>query len=302
MAWVYLNALKQLDMFSQNIMLNIGKQSAFKSFTGIIFTAVYAGVMAAVIITQAQNYLSTTSPITVEDSFTRALYPEINLIDNKLNPVFIGYSNETAWIEAADMPKYFTLVTQKIKWISSTDANGNQILTKNFETYPSLPCSQLTSDEFQAFDYMGKDDNYYQSIAGYGWCTRRPKNTTVEGKSSDVYYTLMTLKVLPCSLSTGCKTYDEIVKANFQLILPTTNFNASNKTTPMNFIISVDDIYYIQPYLRQTYTGKVRKRDVQDFEGLLPVWVDKFLYLTLEVLFSQPLIEIMRVSVQQLML
>jgi len=56
---------------------------------------------------------------------------------------------------------------------------------------------------------------FYNMVINFGICTRLPNDMTVEGKGADDYYTLLSLKVLPCSLEKGCKSFEEMAKPIF---------------------------------------------------------------------------------------
>lgn len=138
-----------------------------------------------------------------------------------------------------------------------------------------MPCSQLSAAELQVFEYMGKDDYFYQTIPVYGVCTRPTSDYIVEGKGSDEVYRLVTLKVLPCSRPTGCKGIDEIAKSNFQIILPSSNFDVSNYENPHRFVLNVDDIFYINPTIKQMFNSKIKQVTIKDSGGIFPSWSER---------------------------
>lgn len=267
-----LQFLTNLDIFSTTFSLNIGGRAAMRSFAGLLFTIVYLSIMLAVTVTNVQDYFDTSNPISMTDSYSTSLSPKINVYDNKVNPVLIAYSTEIDWIKAEDLHMYFTFVIEKVTWVSSTTEDGEQLFEKQFDTFPTIPCSELTEEEFKIFDFMDKTSFVYESISGYGLCGRLPRNLTVEGNGADEIFSLLSVKVLPCSSGSQCKSYKEMVKTNFQIILPNTNFNASSVERPLTFSTSYDDIYYVHPLLKQTYTSKMMQRSVMDQVGLFPKW------------------------------
>ena len=264
--------VKQLDLFSNGFSLNVNGDSSYKTLAGLLFTVAYAGGLLAVTTVQFQSYFDTTSPIAVTDSFSTAVYPQVNLIDNGFYPAIIPYSNETEPIKSVNISQYLTIKFQKVIWNTTIDASGVASLQKNFQDFPTIPCSELTAEEKQRFEYMGTNSTYFSMLPEFGICTRLPTDTTVEGKGSDDFYTLFSVKILPCSLTSGCKSAAEIAKVNFLLVLPSLNYNASNKADPMKTIVTLDDIYYINPPLKQTYTGKIRQQKISDLVGVYPSW------------------------------
>ena len=133
--------VKYLDFFSEGVGLNVGGHSVFRTAYGSLFTALYMAIMLIIVVINASKYLDKTRPLSVGDVFTRKLYPEINLLDNNLLPVIVAYSNETEWITAGSMSKYFTIVAHKITWRTETNNITNQlVLRKEFQIFPTKPC------------------------------------------------------------------------------------------------------------------------------------------------------------------
>ena len=81
------------------------------------------------------KYFDKTQPISVGESYSREKYPKIDLIENKLLPVFLGYSSETDFIPLDEIDQYFTFITQRISWLNILDINGNPTTEKQIETF-----------------------------------------------------------------------------------------------------------------------------------------------------------------------
>ena len=124
----------------------------------------------------------------------------------------------------------------------------------------TVACSTLMDDEFSIFEYMGKDNYYYNTIKEFGICPRPSDSFVVEGKGSEAIYRLFTIKIMPCSLPAGCESVDEMAKANFQIVLPSSNYQLSSKDDPHKFILNVDDVYYINPTVKQMFNSKTNRR------------------------------------------
>ena len=136
-------------------------------------------------------------------------------------------------------------------------------------------CSTLTDDEFSIFEYMGKDNYYYNTIKEFGICPHPSDSFVVEGKGSEAIYRLFTIKIMPCSLPAGCKSVDEMAKANFQIVLPSSNYQLSSKDDPHKFILNVDDVYYINPTVKQMFNSKIKQTTVRDSGGVFSDWSDR---------------------------
>lgn len=269
----FLSMIKYLDLFSGGISLNVGGHAVFRTPYGILFSIAYLGIMTYIVISALDKYLDKSKPLAVGEIYSTDIVPEINLYRNKILPVVVAYSNETECINADQINKYFTIKTEKIIWKAVTNNQTQEAdIQKIIESYPTIPCSQLTDDQLKIYEYMGTQNFYYQTLKNYGICSVLPKNTTVKGKSSDDYYTIMTLKVLPCSLDSGCATDDEMSEVNFQVILPSSNLDVSNSDNPHKFTIRADEVYYVTPSVRQLYLTKLKEFTVHDYEGIVPTW------------------------------
>jgi hypothetical protein len=267
--------VKYLDFFSEGVNLNVGGHAVFRTVYGSLFTIVYLGIMIYIIVMNASKYLDKSNPLAVGEVFSRENYPEINLVDNKIIPVMVAYKDETNWITVEEIDRYFTLVTQKIIWEAITDNSTKEVhLKKRFETYPTLPCSQLSEAELkEKFEYMGKNNYYYRTLTTYGICPQIPNSVTIVGKTSDEYFSQLIFKILPCSLpSASCAPASQLPLVNFQLLLPYTNLKVKDLTDPHDFAVEGDAIYYVVPSFRQVYTARVKQLNVYDFEGLFPSW------------------------------
>lgn len=122
---------------------------------------------------------------------------------------------------------------------------------------------------------MSKEDYFYQAIPVYGMCPRPTKDYIVEGKGSDEVYRLVTLKVLPCSRSAGCVDAAAMAKANFQIILPSSNFDVSDYMQPHRFVLNVDDIFYVNPSIKQMFNSKIKQVTIKDSGGIFPTWSER---------------------------
>jgi hypothetical protein len=59
-----------------------------------------------------------------------------------------------------------------------------------------------------------------------------------------------------------------MAKVNFQWIMSASIFDSTNYTHPRSVLANADDIYYINPALRQMYTAKFKENIVWDSKGL----------------------------------
>lgn len=267
--------LKKLDFFSESATLNIGGEAAHRTFYGTLFTVIYTGIMLAIITTQFQSYLDTTLPLAVGESYSTEKYPEVNLTENSLLPVIIAYTNETDFINATDIGRYLTLKAQHTTWKVVKNDKGNDIFEKTVRVFSVKPCRSLSNQKRAILDYMGKDNIFHESIDIHGLCPDIPLDLSVQGKGSDELFTTFDYKIYPCSLGSECKSFNDIIKVNFQMILPNSKLEVNNYTEPLTFTITADDIYFVNPQSHQVFTIKLKQFTVLDYIGLNPSWKER---------------------------
>ena len=259
-------------MFSENLTIGVRGRSTYKTFIGLIFSLAYIGLLIQVTVNQFQNYVDVSNPAVFTDTYTTETYPKIEVVKQHLTPVILPFSTEVDFIDPEDYPQYMTVLAQTILWSYETNAEGESVLVKSFTTYETASCKNLSPEELQRYDYMKPDEAFYASFYEFGICMKIPANLTVEGKGTDQFYTLTSLRILPCSLDTGCRSFEEMTKVNFNIAIPVTGYNASDYEHPLSSRMSIDEAYYVHPFVKQTYLAKVRNLRVMDLVGVFPDW------------------------------
>lgn len=266
------SALKYLDFFSESISLNIEGHSVYRTFYGILFTVIYAVVMVSIVVTQTRIYLDRTNPIAVGETYSIEQYPTIDLYENKIIPVIVVYPDNSQWMKANEVSKYFTFKIEKVTWVSIDKGDDDQIFEKQVESFETIPCSKIDSEGKEALSYIKSSGIFSERVDQYGLCPQISKGTVVHGRGFDPIFTTLEVKIYPCSLAAGCVEESAIPKANFQLLLPATNFEASNYENPLSFTLRADDFYYVNPMLSQIFGLKLKQISVRDYIGLFPSW------------------------------
>ena len=246
-----------------------------RTYIGTLFTVAYIRAMVAIVWTEIESYLDTSSPIAVGESFTQAKYPNVNLPKNKIYPVLLGYSNETELIKVEDFAQYITIKIQRTTWIELTKPTGEKYFEKGIELFEAVPCKYLSSKRKRTLDYMDSSPLFKETVVEYGICPDIPLNLSVEGKGTDSFYSTFDFQIFPCSLLSGCRSQNDIVKSNFQMVLPTSNLDISNLEEPISFRPTADDVFYINPTSSQVFSIKLKKFTVKDYIGLMPTWKER---------------------------
>jgi len=77
---------------------------------------VYASVLFGITANQNEGISWYRQSITVTDSHTTQVYPQIKLMESHLSPMMIGWSTEVDFIEVENFNQYFTIMFQKVIW------------------------------------------------------------------------------------------------------------------------------------------------------------------------------------------
>ena len=260
--------LKSIDVFGKKVELQVDGGDSYKSYVGATLSLFYGIIMAILSVITIKSYLSTSSPILFGESYQRSLYPEIHLEQNKLMPFLIVYSTETDLVLPSQMDKYFSFSVEKIVWKTVTDDSGATTVKKIVSYNQAVPCGSLSATELQPYDYVEPTSYLKEMIKDYAICLPGSSDLRVFGKGSDEEFGLITFKIKPCSLQTGCASLEELGKVNFQWVLPQSTFDSTNYKTPKKSQSNADDIYYLNPAIRQMYSAKFKENVVWDSIGL----------------------------------
>lgn len=260
---------KKLDLVSPPVQLYVGGNERHNSWMGVIFTFIYGLIMMYALTFELDSYLRNDMPLSVRDSYTRSEYPQVQLMHSNLLPLFFGYKNEVDTIDADEVGRWFTFSTIKVTWNTTTQDDGEVVLKKQIMNFETVPCKYLTEEQKMAYEYIEKGSYLSEMFDTVGICIRANENYYVMGKGSDDIFETINYRLMPCSLESGCATFDEMKIANFVLAMPTSNMDASNFEKPHFHITNADDIYYINPFVRQIYSAKIRENQVKDLLGLI---------------------------------
>ena len=283
----YSDLLKKIDIFAEPPNLNIDGQVKYRSKTGALFTLIYATALVSVIVVQLMGFFDTSSPLTSTDTYTRDVYPRINLREHKIVPSIIGYSDEVTLIPVDELNYYMTLGAFLVRWVPTSDPNDSAANTeKLFERIDLIPCRELYEKSPELFDYYQKDDTPIQILQEYGLCINANDDRfRVDGQLTADLWEYISIFIRPCSQvtvfnnpdgttseTTNCATADDINKLNFVVSTPIGSYKAAQKNNPLKLIPNFDEVFYVNTFANQQYTTKVGETSVMDYTGILPAW------------------------------
>ena len=278
--------IKFFDIFGKKVEIKVDGNDYYKSYSGALISFAYGIIMLILSVLSIQSYLRTDSPGLIGESYERSLYPEINLENNNLMPFFIGYRTETDLILPSEMSKFFTFTIEKIVWRTIVQTNESATLEKVIDYVEAVPCGSLSEESRKSYKYI-REGSFLQTLfSDYAMCMPGDSNLRVFGKGSDQEFGLISFKVKPCSLPSGCASIQEMRDVNFQWVLPTNTFDSSNYVSPKSVLADADNVYYINPSINQIYVAKFKEIVVWDSEGFFnPDPTEKIRYFDISDIF-----------------
>jgi len=282
--------LRHLDIFAKEPGLYVDGNLKFKSKTGAFFTFGYILLLSLLVIFQLRDFFNTSSPVTSSESFSKDIYPSVDLAKNKIIPALIVYTDETTLLPITDYSYYFTLSAHKITWQSTEtnlDGSSGQDSLKLFDKINIIPCSELLAKRPELFDYFESYSYPKSLLMSYGVCLDATQdNFYVSGQATDDLWEQISLYMRPCSnmvktgvdgagnpiLQPNCATEEELTKLNFILSMPLISYNSTKYTDPISYIPDLSEIYYITLNSMQMITGIIGQTQIKDFIGFPPKW------------------------------
>jgi hypothetical protein len=280
--------IKGLDMFGKKVELQIEGRSSFKSYFGAAVTLIFLGFVTTVSAPTFLEYLSTDQPGIIGESYKRSQYPEINLHDAKHLPFLIAYSSEVDLIPFEDMKRYFTFTVEKIIW-KENEVGGVLGYHKEIIYTEPVPCGSLSKRELANYDYLEKGSFLEDLLMNYAVCMPASSNLTVVGKGTDPQFVVISFKIKPCSLQNGvgCASEHELGKANFMWVTPMNTLDSTNYAQPRSKHANADDVFYVNPAIRQMYVAKFKENIVFDLKGIFdPKPIERVRYFDIADIFA----------------
>lgn len=260
-----------VDLLAKEPTLNISGQSGVKSVLGGGISICMLAAIVFVIYNAVSEYLDTTAPTVVQISSYLKLFPELDLIENKVFPVLYGYygANETR-IPTKEMEKFVTISMDAYNYEERVGADGkNEIGFKSLERKGSIPCKDVGEEGLKLLDGLNPSPANSESIRSQGICLPYDRDfMKVYGNFGNtaryLYY-----RIAPCSLESGCASLEEFRNIYFALALPQASFDPSDHENPVKFSVSGAEIILPSVEAGQWINAKFRREKIFDEGGIL---------------------------------
>ena len=263
--------LRMLDFMAPPVMLNMGGDKGIKTVFGFVMSICYIGVLIALAVVIALSFFDTSNPSIAQQQTESGVYPRISLADNKMVPVLYVFQNTIYPTKPQDILRYITPLFAKQKFYLKPDEKGVPQTFYEFVPMPMVPCGELMKDEaaYQLYKDYENTEFFAKYAKDYGLCIKvNETEAFVQGGGTDGAVDMLTMNIYPCSLASGCASFEEIVQVGLVLSFPTYSLNFSSYDKPVTPYLTGDNIYYIDPKTRGKYSNKLSINEVWDDRGL----------------------------------
>ena len=282
-----LNFCKQLDILAEGVNLNVKGGKGVKSLVGSLLTAISLGMFTYTCVYLIQEYISTNSPVVVQQPSFNQNYPAIDMKANNMIPYFVVYAggSTTSPVNASQAAAYFTFTLSYITYVQTyVNGTNTQVQTLNYTI--AMPCSIVDPMPVNSTTPISII-NYQQ----YGLCfnTSALPSTTVRGNSGDQFMSVLSLVVHPCILLTGCVSTTQSESSSFVAALRNPILNLSNYEHPLSYFLLPNQFVYVNPTITQRTVSNLGVTEVWDNNGMFSSDSLRVNYSTVNPTFPNPI-------------
>jgi len=250
---------ESMDILAPEVSLTVKKHNSFKTRTGAILSIVgFVGIVLYLILLLIDYYKRQVKSIaTVSINVDSGM--SYNLLSDKRIPV-VMVATTSANVQSSDVSKYITVKLDVLKYDAATQTTNR--ITLDYEPCQNLINSGVTShfliDEKLALDRVQSE----------GYCLNpQGQSIIASGKGYEAGASYATLRILPCSLSSGCVTAAEVKQMYVivGLMVPTVDVN--NYQKPVSYRFQTDYMLSVSLTMGQYYTDRMMQVNIKDSQG-----------------------------------
>jgi hypothetical protein len=269
--------LRSLDFLAPEVKLNIGGKKGVQTMLGASLTAVYIfGLLASATIT-VRSYLRTDNPVSMSETLQSEVYPKVDLIEQRLLPIFYGVLGQKDIVMGNDLARFITISVEAVRWVTEYNEQlGKAEIKEEKHILDVKPCGTLPKDSLKIYDYISPESFAYKIMDTVALCIdyKDGQHMTVEGQAADKIFNIFSIKIKPCTLvpSSNCANRYELAALSIIVTSPQTSYQMSNFEKPFQKTANADNYFYINPSQAQMNQVNLRKNIARDYIGLLPKW------------------------------
>jgi len=259
------------DMFAQSVNLNIMGSEKFRTKTGAMITLAFMCCISLISVQLGSVFLDKTNPQSTIESYSTKEYPRVDLVESNLVPFIWAGPNDFTYSTPAEMEYFVTFSAYLLSGVTSP-INGDISYLKR--QVPVVPCGELSEEELKAYAYIPRDTPLFQAFRDYAVCLKINFELTVRGRGDDLFREYFIFSIFPCSKAAKeqCATPKELDDFEMQIVMPMSNYDSTNYTTPHVLLPNADALYFVTPKLKQRYDLPVQKNMILNNEGVYNSW------------------------------
>ena len=265
----FIQKLKNFDLMTPPIQLNIGGKSGVKTFFGVMMTILYLVALLSFSYIIIINFFSTTSPTVTEEVSQHARNPRVDMIANNLFPVVYVLAPTKVPITAKYLPRFVTITYNKYRLIEKFNANGTLNVTYDVVVMPAISCEEALKNETlaQVYNSYLSTEFFSQHGRASGFCPQfYPNESFVQGGGSEPNVDVLTLQIYPCNLpnASECASASDILGLSILVTQPSSSITMSNYTNPVKSYLNADVNYFINTLMSQRYFQIISETEIWD--------------------------------------
>jgi hypothetical protein len=250
---------ESLDVLAPDVGLTVRRHSAFKTWIGATLSIIgFLGIFFYLALSVYDYFSRDVKSVSTMTVFNKEQTP-YDLLKNKNIPI-IMIATPSAYLNKDEVTKYVTLKLD----IAFNSAAGQpyQKTTVDF-----VPCAELiASGKVEHFKI--EDSVANERIKRDGFCIDPKDNHIIaSGRGYEVGARLATIRIMPCSLSSGCVPSSDVTSMYVFVgkIEPTINYN--DYSTPVSYKLTTDHMLSVSLAMGQYYTERLMLVNIKDYIG-----------------------------------
>lgn len=267
-----LQKLLMFDLLAPPVTLNFRGHSSIKTIFGLFMTLFYLMAIAVYSFTVGMSYFDTTDLKVTQQTSETGVFPRIDLGANKLLPVIYILDSNLHNTKAKEFSKYLTITFKKQRYSVTADLSDNASINYTVIPMAVVPCGDLmkNSSAYEYYKIYENSETFKNFADDYGLCIQvNDTEAYVKGGVLEPNLDILTLDFYPCTLTSGCASFEEMTQVGLIISLPSYSLNYSNYATPVTPLIITDHIVYVNPASSGRFTMKVNINEIHDDRGVL---------------------------------
>jgi hypothetical protein len=249
------------------VRLNVGGYSGVQTKVGVVLSSIYFSLLVGMAFVIVSEYFNTTKPFISQSIVPTDLPPPVSFYEDKLYPIIAFRYQVAVPLKKPEVDRFVNVEFNKVSM--TRDEATSKIIT-TFKPMKTVACSDLVREgKLRTFEASTKADR--ESLLENGLCvdTEGEEVTLGQKTSKDPFYQLVILRVLPCSLPSGCATREELARVTFSLMIPKPIQDLSDKNNPVRYVTIAEEAMYISTAFTSRKTFNLIKTDIVDAAGFI---------------------------------